>query len=105
MFNIFGSGKTIVKQGEKIKRQEDLISEQNEEWAVLYAENKELRFENEELKFNKDIAERRNIEYARMIKGIADELNTNQYNSVENLTNKIKSMLCCRQTFLAYYKY
>mgnify|MGYP000989933967 FL=1 len=105
MFNILGSVKTIARQGEKIKRQEDLISEQNEEWAVLYAENKELRFKNEELKFNKDIAERRNVEYARMIKAIADELNTNQYNSVENLTNKIKSMLCCRQTFLAYYKY
>lgn len=99
MFNILGSVKTIVKQGEKIKRQEDLISEQNEEWAVLYAENKELRFENEELKFNKDIAERRNVEYARMIKAIADELNTNQYNSVENLTNKIKSMLCVGKHF------
>lgn len=99
MFNIFESVKTIVKQGEKIKRQEDLISEQNEEWAVLYAENKELRFENEELKFNKDIAERRNVEYARMIKAIADELNTNQYNSVENLQNKIKSMLCVGKHF------
>ena len=99
MFNIFESVKTIVKQGEKIKRQEDLISEQNEEWAVLYAENKELRFENEELKFNKDIAERRNVEYARMVKAIADELNTNQYNSVENLTNKIKSMLCVDKHF------
>lgn len=99
MFNIFESVKTIVKQGEKIKRQEDLISEQNEEWAVLYAENKELRLENEELKFNKDIAERRNVEYARMVKAIADELNTNQYNSVENLTNKIKSMLCVDKHF------
>ena len=99
MFNVLGSVKTIVKQGEKIKRQEDLISEQNEEWAVLYAENKELRFENEELKFNKDIAERRNVEYARMIKAIADALNTNQYNSVENLTNKIKSMLCVGKHF------
>lgn len=99
MFNIFRRTKTIVRQGEKIKRQEDLISEQNEEWAVLYAENKELRFENEELKLNKDIAERRNVEYARMIKAIADELNTNQYNSVENLQNKIKSMLCVGKHF------
>lgn len=99
MFNIFESVKTIVKQGEKIKRQEDLISEQNEEWAVLYAENKELRLKSEELKFNKDIAERRNVEYARMTKAIADELNTNQYNSVENLTNKIKSMLCVGKHF------
>ena len=99
MFNIFGRTKTIVRQVEKLKRQEDLISEQNEEWAVLYAENKELRFENEELKFNKDIAERRNVEYARMVKAIADELNTNQYNSVENLTNKIKSMLCVGKHF------
>lgn len=99
MFNIFGSVKTIVKQVEKIKRQEDLISEQNDEWVVLYTENKELRFENEELKFNKDIAERRNVEYARMVKAIADELNTNQYNSVENLQNKIKSMLCVGKHF------
>lgn len=99
MFNIFRRTKTIVRQGEKIIRQEDLISEQNEEWAVLYAENKELRFENEELKFNKDVAERRNVEYARMVKAIADELNTNQYNSVENLTNKIKSMLCVGKHF------
>lgn len=99
MFNVLEKIKTILKQSEKIKRQADLISEQNEEWAVLYAENKELRLENEELKFNKDIAERRNVEYARMIKAIADELNTNQYNSVENLQNKIKSMLCVGKHF------
>lgn len=99
MFNVLEKIKTILKQSEKIKRQEDLISEQNEEWVVLYTENKELRFENEELKFNKDIAERRNVEYARMVKAIADELNTNQYNSVENLTNKIKSMLCVGKHF------
>lgn len=99
MFNVLEKIKTILKQSEKIKRQADLISEQNEEWVVLYTENKELRFENEELKFNKDIAERRNVEYARMVKAIADELNTNQYNSVENLTNKIKSMLCVGKHF------
>lgn len=99
MFNVLEKIKTILKQSEKIKRQADLISEQNEEWAVLYAENKELRLENEELKFNKDIAERRNVEYARMTKAITDELNTNQYNSVENLTNKIKSMLCVGKHF------
>lgn len=99
MFNVLEKIKTILRQSEKIKGQADLISEQNEEWAVLYAENKELRFENEELKFNKDIAERRNVEYARMVKAIADELNTNQYNSVENLTNKIKSMLCVGKHF------
>lgn len=99
MFNVLEKIKTILRQSEKIKRQADLISEQNDEWVVLYAENKELRFENEELKFNKDIAERRNVEYARMIKAIADELNTNQYNSVENLQNKIKSMLCVGKHF------
>lgn len=99
MFNVLEKIKTILRQSEKIKRQADLISERNEEWAVIYAENKELRFENEELKFNKDIVERRNVEYARMVKAIADELNTNQYNSVENLTNKIKSMLCVGKHF------
>lgn len=99
MFNILGSVKTIVKQGEKIKRLEDLVEEQNEEWTQLYAENKDLRFENEELVLSKDIAERRNVEYARLIKAISEELNINQYNSVENLQNKIKSMLCVGKHF------
>lgn len=99
MFNIFGSVKTIIKQGEKIKRLEDLVKEQNKEWTQLYAENKDLRFENEELILSKDIAERRNVEYARLVKAIVEEINTNQYNSVENLQNKIKSMLCVGKHF------
>ncbi|HJJ05205.1 MAG TPA: hypothetical protein OIM45_05010 [Clostridiaceae bacterium] len=96
---MFNNLKTIREQNKKIKNLEELVSEHNTEWSVLYAENKQLRIENEELKFNKDIAERRNVEYARMVKAIADELNTNQYNSVENLTNKIKSMLCVGKHF------
>lgn len=99
MFNIFGGVKTIVKQGEKIKRQEDLIEEQNEEWAELYAEKKELQKELEEIIESKDIVEKRNVEYARLFKAIAEEINTNQYNSVENLQNKIKSMLCVGKHF------
>lgn len=99
MFNIFGSVKTIISQGEKIKRQEDLIEEQDEEWAELYAEKKELQKELEDTIESKDIAERRNIEYARLFKAIAEEINTNQYGSVENLQNKIKSMLCVGKHF------
>lgn len=99
MFNIFGSVKTIVKQGEKIKRLEDLIEEQDEEWAELYAEKKELQKELEDTIESKDIAEKRNVEYARLFKAIAEEINTNQYNSVENLQNKIKSMLCVGKHF------
>lgn len=85
--------KTIKKQDRKIQAQKEVISDLCEENATLYAENKDLRFENEELILNKDKAERKNIDYARLIKSIADEFNTNQYDSVINLQNKIKSML------------
>lgn len=100
MFNLSECTKTITRQGEKIMKQEDrlfaktqVIKDLCEENTVLYLENKELREENESLIYAKDIAEKRNVEYARIIKNIADELNVNQYGSVINLQNKIKSML------------
>lgn len=100
MFNLKESAQTIVRQGEKIMKQNDrifaktqVIKELCEENSILYLENKALAEENSELIEAKDIAERRNVEYARIIKSIADELNVNQYNSVINLQNKIKSML------------
>lgn len=100
MFNLKESAQTIVRQGEKIMKQNDrifaktqVIKELCEENSILYLENKALEEENSELIEAKDIAEKRNVEYARIIKNIADELNVNQYNSVINLQNKIKSML------------
>lgn len=100
MFNLKESAQTIVRQEEKIMKQNDrifaktqVIKELCEENSILYLENKALEEENSELIEAKDIAERRNVEYARIIKNIADELNVNQYNSVINLQNKIKSML------------
>lgn len=100
MFNLKESAQTIVRQGEKIMKQNDRIFAKDQvikdlcnENVELYTENKALRVENAELIEAKDIAERRNVEYARIIKNIADELNVNQYNSVINLQNKIKSML------------
>lgn len=100
MFNLSECAKTIKKQGEKIMEQDErilaktqVIKELCEENSILYLENKALAEENSELIEAKDIAERRNVEYARIIKSIADELNVNQYNSVINLQNKIKSML------------
>lgn len=100
MFNLKESAQTIVRQGEKIMKQNDrifaktqVIKELCEENSILYLENKALEEENSELIEAKDIAERRNVEYARIIKNIADELNVNQYDSVINLQNKIKSML------------
>nr|DAR19686.1 MAG TPA: hypothetical protein [Caudoviricetes sp.] len=100
MFNLKESAQTIVRQGEKIMKQNDrifaktqVIKELCEENSILYLENKALEEENSELIEAKDIAERRNVEYARIIKNITDELNVNQYNSVINLQNKIKSML------------
>lgn len=100
MFNLSECAKTIKKQGEKIMEQDErilaktqVIKELCEENSILYLENKALGEENSELIEAKDIAEKRNVEYARIIKNIADELNVNQYNSVINLQNKIKSML------------
>lgn len=100
MFNLSECAKTIKRQGEKIMEQDErilaktqVIKDLCEENAVLYLENKTLKEENSELIEAKDIAEKRNVEYARIIKNIADELNVNQYNSVINLQNKIKSML------------
>lgn len=100
MFNLSECAITIKRQGEKIMEQDErilaktqVIKDLCEENTVLYLENKALAEENSELIEAKDIAERRNVEYARIIKSIADELNVNQYNSVINLQNKIKSML------------
>lgn len=99
MFKLIENIKNAVEREKKIKRLEDLISEQNDEWATLYIEKKELERELEATIEGKDIAEKRNVEYARTIKAIADELNTNQYNSVLNLSNKIKSMLAVGKHF------
>ncbi len=100
MFNLSECAKTIKRQGEKIMEQDErifaktqVIKELCEENSILYLENKALEEENSELIEAKDIAEKRNVEYARIIKNIADELNVNQYDSVINLQNKIKSML------------
>ena len=96
---MFNNLKTIAKLNKKIKNLEELVSEHNAEWSVLYAENKQLRIENAELKMNVDLAESRTVEQARLIKAISDELNINQYNSVDNLTKKLKSMLCVGKHF------
>lgn len=90
---MFNNLKTIREQNKKIKNLEELVSEHNAEWSALYAENKQLRIENAELKMNVDLAESRTVEHARLIKAISDELNINQYNSVDNLVKKLKSML------------
>ena len=96
---MFNNLKTIAKLNKKIKNLEELVSEHDAEWSVLYAENKQLRIENAELKMNVDLAESRTVEQARLIKAISDELNINQYNSVDNLTKKLKSMLCVGKHF------
>ena len=100
MFSLKESAQTIKRQGEKIMEQDErilaktqVIKDLCEENSILYLENKALEEENSKLIVAKDIAERRNVEYARIIKNIADELNVNQYGSVINLQNKIKSML------------
>ena len=103
---MFNNLKTIAKLNKKIKNLEELVSEHNAEWSVLYAENKQLRIENAELKMNVDLAESRTVEQARLIKAISDELNINQYklninqyNSIDNLIKKLKSMLSVGKHF------
>lgn len=90
---MFNNLKTIKEQNKKIKNLEELVKEHSEEWSILYAENKQLRIENAELKMNVDLAESRIVEQSRLIKAISDELNINQYNSIDNLIKKLKSML------------
>lgn len=53
----------------------------------------ELETHNDNLGDELDDAERKAAHYARGIKAIEDEVSTNQYGSVENLQNKIKSIL------------
>ena len=53
----------------------------------------EYKTENRELKRIRIEAEHRATTYARAIKQIEDEMQNQQFNSVENLTNKIKSIL------------
>lgn len=96
---MFNNLKTIKEQNKKIKELKELVKEHSEEWSVLYAENKQLRIENAELKMNVDLAESRAVEQARLIKAISDELNINQYNSVDNLVKKLKSMLSVGKHF------
>lgn len=96
---MFNNLKTIKEQNKKIKELKELVKEHSEEWSVLYAENKQLRIENAELKMNVDLAESRTAEQARLIKAISDELNINQYNSVDNLVKKLKSMLSVGKHF------
>ena len=80
MFSLKESAQTIVRQGEKIMKQNDrlfaktqVIKELCEENSILYLENKTLEKEKEDLIYAKDMAERRNVELARIIKNIADE--------------------------------
>ena len=55
---------------------------------------KTIREQNKKIKkMNVDLAESRTVEQARLIKAISDELNINQYNSIDNLIKKLKSML------------
>lgn len=100
MLNLKESVQTIVRQREKIMEQKDrlfaktqVIKELCEENSNLYLENKALEKGISKLIEAKDLAERRNIRYSRMIKAISDELNSRNCDNVEELKNKIKSML------------
>ena len=69
----------ILNQKSMIHNRDILIRDMEEQAKVLHKENKDLRFENEELR---DIIKK------------FDELSkTQQYGSVKNLQNKIKSIL------------
>lgn len=69
----------IKRKDEKIENRNILIADMEKQATALYEENKDLRFENDELK---DI-----------LKEINNLSRTQQYGSVKNLQNKIKSIL------------
>lgn len=69
----------VKELDDKLESRNILIADMEEQAEVLHDENKDLRFENEELR---DI-----------IKEIDNLSRTQQYGSVKNLQNKIKSIL------------
>lgn len=69
----------VKELDDKLANRNILIADMEEQAEVLHDENKDLRFENEELR---DI-----------IKEIDNLSRTQQYGSVKNLQNKIKSIL------------
>lgn len=69
----------VKELDDKLESRNILIADMEEQAEVLHDENKDLRFENEELR---DI-----------IKEIDNLSKTQQYGSVKNLQNKIKSIL------------
>lgn len=69
----------VKELDDKLENRNILIADMEEQAKVLHDENKDLRFENEELR---DI-----------IKEIDNLSKTQQYGSVKNLQNKIKSIL------------
>lgn len=73
------SRKSLEKAERKIEERNILIADMEKQANALYEENKDLRFENEE---QKDI-----------FKEIENLARTQQYGSVENLQNKLKSIL------------
>lgn len=73
------SRKSLKEAERKVEERNILIADMERQANALYEENKDLRFENEELK---DI-----------FKKLDNLSKTQQYGSVENLQNKIKSIL------------
>lgn len=94
MFNILGGTKTIVRQGQKICEQDGLIKVKNGTIKELTSENKELYEENKDLRAENEELNSKLHQYEKIYKQIQKEiLQTNNYNSVINVQNKLKSML------------
>lgn len=78
--SLVNSSRKALRESElKVESRNILITDMEKESNALYEENKDLRFEIEEMK---DI-----------LKEIENLAKTQQYGSVKNLQNKIKSIL------------
>lgn len=101
MINIFGGIKTILSQKAEINKLNNKLEDRKkvqsdlcEENSVLYAENKDLRFANMDLRLAIEEVELKNKHYEDIFGNIrAELLQTNNYDSVINMQNKLKSML------------
>ena len=76
---------TISTQAELIKNRDKFIEQQREENHILYKEKKQYAEENAGLR-------EENTDYRQALRKIIAECKNQQYNSLENLQNKIVSL-------------
>ena len=80
----------LATETKELDKENKALYEENRD---LRHENKELSSENKELKQMRTEPENRAMYFAKALKNIEEAISINQYGSVENLRNTIKSIL------------